>query len=56
MIDYTCDCLECEQVFHRLKRNIKAIENLNEEEMKLQNNLEGHVNDDEEVKDQANRL
>eukprot|EP00347_Sterkiella_histriomuscorum_P020927 403335922 len=53
-IESSCQCDECKPIFDRLQRHLKAVDNLNEEDLKLQKNLEGELNEDEEeTKDQS---
>ncbi|CDW89145.1 loc398523 partial [Stylonychia lemnae] len=54
MIKYICDCQNCSKIFSKLKRHIQVIENMNEQDRKLLNNLDGNINEDglEEEKQQ----
>ena len=46
--DYLCECDSCKTTFKKVITLVEAIENLNDDEKKLQNNLEGIVNEEEE--------
>jgi hypothetical protein len=48
VLEYLCECEECQTIFSKVKRHVEAIENLNDDEKKLVNNLEGLVNEDDE--------
>lgn len=51
-IDYSCKCEECSPLYTKIARIIKAVEDLNEEDRKLHNNLDGNLNEDEETKEE----
>jgi len=42
-----CQCQECQQAFTKLKRHLECVNNLNDDEKKLVNNLEGIVNEED---------
>lgn len=51
-IEYSCKCEECSPLYTKIARIIKAAEDLNEEDRKLHNNLDGNLNEDEETKEE----
>ena len=47
-VEHSCKCEECLPLYLKIEKIIKAAENLNEEDKKLHNNLDGNLNEDEE--------
>ena len=54
-IETLCTCDSCKQTFSKFLSSAEACENLCEEELQLQNNLNGQINDEEETADQNPR-
>lgn len=53
ILDSFCECNSCSKAFNKVKNIIKATENLGEEDKKLQNNLDGNVNEDDEEEEKT---
>lgn len=47
-IDQTCECSDCQSAFAKIKRLLDALDNRDEDEIKLENNLEGEVNQEQD--------
>ena len=50
-VEYSCKCEDCSPLYTKIAKIIKASDNLNEEDKKLHNNLDGNLNEDEEMKE-----
>lgn len=53
ILESFCECSSCSLAFNKIKNIIKATENLGEEDQKLQNNLDGIVNEEDEEEEKT---